>query len=90
MDQFISWYIGKVHVAARQDATVSLAFLRVVNMIVPATSLLHPRMALRVLRGNLDSGAASRPSLGPASLYQSRDSAGVADSPTVVLASNVR
>lgn len=53
MDQFISWYIGKVHVAARQDATVSLAFLRVVNMIVPATSLLHPRMALRVLRGNL-------------------------------------
>ena len=56
MDRFINWYIGKVHVAARQDAMVSLGFLRVVNMIAPATCLLHPRMALRVLRGNITQG----------------------------------
>jgi 2-polyprenyl-6-methoxyphenol hydroxylase-like FAD-dependent oxidoreductase len=53
MDRFINWYIGKLHIAARQDAALSVAFLQVVNMMVPATSLLHPRMALRILRGNL-------------------------------------
>jgi 2-polyprenyl-6-methoxyphenol hydroxylase-like FAD-dependent oxidoreductase len=52
MDRFVSWYIGKLHVAARHDAVLSVAFLQVVNMMAPATSLLHPRMALRVLRGN--------------------------------------
>lgn len=53
MDRFINWYIGKLHIAARNDASLSVAFLRVVNMMAPATSLLHPRMALRILRGNL-------------------------------------
>lgn len=53
MDRFINWYIGKLHIAARNDGALSVAFLRVVNMMAPATSLLHPRMALRVLRGNV-------------------------------------
>lgn len=53
LGRFINWYIGKLHVAARQDAALSVAFLRVVNMIDPATSILHPRMMLRIMRGNL-------------------------------------
>jgi 2-polyprenyl-6-methoxyphenol hydroxylase-like FAD-dependent oxidoreductase len=52
MDQFINWYIGKLHIAAREDAELSVAFLRVVNMIDSPASLLHPRLALRILRGN--------------------------------------
>ncbi|HEX6292789.1 MAG TPA: FAD-dependent oxidoreductase [Herpetosiphonaceae bacterium] len=56
MDNFVNWYIGKLHTAARHDAALSVAFLRVVNMMAPATSLLHPGMALRVLRGNLARG----------------------------------
>ena len=58
MDRFISWYIGKLHIAARNDATLSVAFLQVVNMMMPATSLLHPRMIKRVLRGNRAHGHA--------------------------------
>lgn len=53
MDRFINWYIGKLHIAARTDAAISVAFLRVVNMMAPATDLLKPAMALRILRGNL-------------------------------------
>ena len=53
MVRFINWYIGKLHVAAQADASLSVAFLRVVNMIALPPSLLHPRIAMRVLRGNL-------------------------------------
>lgn len=53
MGQFISWYIGKVHIAARSDSAVSIAFLEVVNMMAPASSLLAPGMLARVIRGNL-------------------------------------
>ncbi|KAB8143064.1 monooxygenase [Chloroflexia bacterium SDU3-3] len=53
MGQFISWYIGKVHIAARTDSAVSISFLEVVNMMAPATSLLAPGMLARVIRGNL-------------------------------------
>ncbi len=52
MDRFINWYIGKVHIAARTDAVVSVAFLRVVNMMAPAPGLLQPNMLWRVIRGN--------------------------------------
>jgi flavin-dependent dehydrogenase len=50
---FMNWYIDKLHIAAHSDASLSVAFLRVVNMIAPPPSILHPRIALRVLRGNL-------------------------------------
>lgn len=56
MDRFINWYIGKLHIAARNDSALSVAFLKVVNMMAPATSLLLPGMAMRVLRGNLAQG----------------------------------
>jgi hypothetical protein len=49
----MSWYIGKLHIAAHNDAALSVVFLEVVNMMAPPPRLLHPRVALRVLRGNL-------------------------------------
>ena len=64
MGQFINWYIGKLHIAAREDAALSIAFLRVVNMIASPASLLHPRISLRVLRGNLRPRAATTPGTG--------------------------
>jgi len=63
MDRFINWYIGKLHIAARGDAELSVAFLRVVNMIAPPTTLLHPRMALRILGGNLRRSPSVRPAV---------------------------
>ena len=61
MGRFINWYLGKLHMAAQRDASLSLAFLRVVNMMALPPSLLNPRMALRVLRGNLRFGAVRAP-----------------------------
>lgn len=53
MTMFINWYIGKLHHAAHHDAALSVAFLKVVNLLAPPPSLLHPRIVWRVLRGNL-------------------------------------
>jgi 2-polyprenyl-6-methoxyphenol hydroxylase-like FAD-dependent oxidoreductase len=50
---FINWYLGKLHVAARTDASVSLAFHSVANLLKDPPSLLHPRVALRVVKGNI-------------------------------------
>src|SRR4029079_10323052 len=43
------WYTGQVQQAAMGDATVCRALARVVNLMEPPASLLHPRIALRVL-----------------------------------------
>jgi hypothetical protein len=51
--RFINWYIGKLHVAARDDAVLGNAFITVANMQAPPPSLLYPRIVLRVLWGNL-------------------------------------
>jgi len=50
MGEFMNWYIGKLHIAAHSDAELSVAFLRVVNMIAPPTAILHPHI---MLRGNV-------------------------------------
>jgi hypothetical protein len=50
---FINWYVGKLHLAARNDATLGNTFLRVANMQASPTRLLHPAIILRVLWGNL-------------------------------------
>lgn len=52
MLRFINWYIGKLHLAATQDSTLATAFLKVVNLMVPPSSLLSPAIAWRVWRGN--------------------------------------
>jgi hypothetical protein len=52
---FINWYLSKLHKAAHRDPAASLAFLRVTNLIAPPPSVMHPKIALRVLMGNLRS-----------------------------------
>jgi 2-polyprenyl-6-methoxyphenol hydroxylase-like FAD-dependent oxidoreductase len=51
--RFINWYIGKLHMAARYDAVLANAFLKVANLEAPPAQLLGPAIVLRVLRGNL-------------------------------------
>ncbi|HXV43631.1 MAG TPA: monooxygenase [Anaerolineae bacterium] len=53
MARFINWYMGKLHIAARRDPVAALAFLKVTNLMAPPASVLNPRIALRVLWGNL-------------------------------------
>lgn len=51
--KFVNWYLGKLHHAAHQDARVSVAFLKVVNLLAPPSSILRPGIVWRVLRSNL-------------------------------------
>lgn len=53
MVRFINWYISKLHHAAQHDAVVSVAFLKVVNLVEPPPSVMKPGIMWRVLRGNL-------------------------------------
>lgn len=53
MTHLVNWYVGRLHVAAWDDAEVALAFLRVLNLVDPPPSLLRPSVALRVAWGNL-------------------------------------
>lgn len=69
MTRFINWYVGKLHRAAHHDAAVSVAFLRVVNLLEPPPSILRPGIVWRVLRGNIwprRSGAAASPAMSAA------------------------
>jgi 2-polyprenyl-6-methoxyphenol hydroxylase-like FAD-dependent oxidoreductase len=50
--RFLNWYIAKLYQAARHDRVLALTFLQVANLIQPPTTLLNPRIALRVWRGN--------------------------------------
>jgi len=56
MVRFINWYMSKLHIAAHTDAQVSIAFLKVVNMLAPPPSILHPGIVWRVIKGNLHPG----------------------------------
>jgi 2-polyprenyl-6-methoxyphenol hydroxylase-like FAD-dependent oxidoreductase len=53
MTRFINWYLGKLHHAAHHDAALSIAFLKVVNLLEAPASILRPPVVWRVLRGNL-------------------------------------
>jgi 2-polyprenyl-6-methoxyphenol hydroxylase-like FAD-dependent oxidoreductase len=65
--RFLNWYVGKLQIAARTDPQAALAFMLVASLIAAPPSLLHPRIALRVLRANLraatarDAGATHAP-----------------------------
>ncbi|MFC4527079.1 monooxygenase [Dyella halodurans] len=52
MLRFINWYIGKLHLAATKDSALAIAFLKVVNLMMPPSSLLSPAIARRVWRGS--------------------------------------
>ena len=51
--KFINWYISKLHKAGHTDPVPALAFHRVGNLLAPPPSIMHPRVAVRVLLGNL-------------------------------------
>jgi 2-polyprenyl-6-methoxyphenol hydroxylase-like FAD-dependent oxidoreductase len=53
MIRLLNWYIGKLHLAAHSDARVSIAFLKVINMVAPPPNILKPNIIWRVMKGNL-------------------------------------
>jgi flavin-dependent dehydrogenase len=50
---FVNWYMSKLHRAAHHDPVVAMAFHKVGNLLAPPPSVMHPRIAARVLWGNL-------------------------------------
>lgn len=52
---FVNWYIARLHKAAHRDPQASVAFLKVANLLAPPPSIMHPRIAVRVLLANLRS-----------------------------------
>lgn len=52
MLRFINWYVGKLHIAAKHDAILAEAFLKVANLMTTPPALLSPQIAWRVWRGN--------------------------------------
>jgi hypothetical protein len=51
--KLILWYGAKLQLATQRDAEVYRAFLYVMNLMRPPTSLFHPRIVGRVLWNNL-------------------------------------
>ena len=51
--RFLNWYLSKLHLAAHNDAQVSNAFLKVINMVAPPPSLMQPQIVWRVIKENL-------------------------------------
>ena len=49
----IDWYMTHLHRAARHDPAVVKAFGKVANLVAPPSTMLQPRVAWRVLLGNL-------------------------------------
>lgn len=54
--RMVNWYLSKLHVAARTDPTVALAFQEVAGLLAPPPSLMRPGVVWRVVRGNLRRG----------------------------------
>lgn len=57
--KIINWYMAKLHKAAHRDEVATLAFHRVANLLEPPPSVMHPRVAARVLWRNLTARAAA-------------------------------
>ena len=51
MTDFINAYLSKVHRATQHDTVVYSQFLKVMNLMAPPTSLMHPKIVWRVLCG---------------------------------------
>ncbi|MFN8556730.1 MAG: monooxygenase [Dehalococcoidia bacterium] len=62
--RFVNWYVDKLQVAARRDGMLAVTFHQVTNLTMPPAQLLHPRIALRVLAGNIGPSRRSRPGRG--------------------------
>jgi 2-polyprenyl-6-methoxyphenol hydroxylase-like FAD-dependent oxidoreductase len=51
--KFINWYMTRLHRAAHNDPIATLAFIRVAQLLDPPTAILRPKVAWRVLLGNI-------------------------------------
>jgi 2-polyprenyl-6-methoxyphenol hydroxylase-like FAD-dependent oxidoreductase len=60
--KFTNAYIARLHKAAHRDPVVAVAFHQVGNLVKPPTHILHPRIAVRVLLGNLRKPSGAAPS----------------------------
>jgi hypothetical protein len=47
--RFANAYASRLYRAARDDAAVAVAFMRMANLVDPATHIVRPAIALRVL-----------------------------------------
>ncbi|MFI7544669.1 FAD-dependent oxidoreductase [Actinoplanes sp. NPDC049599] len=54
--RLVNAYVHRLHAAARTDAVLGAAFLRVLNLVDPPTRLLRPAIVRRVLRARRNSG----------------------------------
>jgi 2-polyprenyl-6-methoxyphenol hydroxylase-like FAD-dependent oxidoreductase len=48
----LNWYVDKVMAAAANDMLLTEAFLRVLQLVDPATTLFRPSLLIRVIAGN--------------------------------------
>jgi hypothetical protein len=53
LSRFVNWYIALLHLGARADPTMAMAFLKVSNLLAPPQSLFNYRLATRVLSSAL-------------------------------------
>jgi 2-polyprenyl-6-methoxyphenol hydroxylase-like FAD-dependent oxidoreductase len=53
----INWYLARVHRVASSDRELCRTFFDVANLLKPATTLFHPRVVARVVKGMLWSSA---------------------------------
>jgi hypothetical protein len=58
--RFFNWYVAQLHIGARTDSRMAMAFQNVTNLIVPPQTLLQPRIALSVLSGAWSRQAAKK------------------------------
>jgi 2-polyprenyl-6-methoxyphenol hydroxylase-like FAD-dependent oxidoreductase len=58
MGRFLNWYVVQLHISARTDSRIAMAFKNVSNLLAPPQSLLKPWIAARVLSGALSRHAA--------------------------------
>ena len=65
----ITWYMDRLHVAARSEPEVAMAFSKVMHLLEPPSSLFRPAIAARVAKGNFGIGmhpASTSPAMYPA------------------------
>ena len=59
--RLLNAYIARLHAAAARDAGLADAFVRVAGLVAPPQTLLHPRVAVRVLRPSRQPAGSARP-----------------------------
>jgi 2-polyprenyl-6-methoxyphenol hydroxylase-like FAD-dependent oxidoreductase len=59
--RLLNAYIARLHAAAARDARLAEAFVRVAGLVAPPQTLLHPRVAVRVLWPSRQPAGSERP-----------------------------